>query len=58
MIRLLIQFESENPFGGELNEIGVFNTFNEAVKAAIPLIGDNTIKAILANDGPQWVRIK
>ena len=58
MTRLLIQFKSENPFGGELHEKGIFNTFNEAVEAAIPLIDDNTIKAILANDGAQWVRIK
>lgn len=58
MTRLLIQFESENPFGGELHEKGVFDTFNEAVEAAIPLIEDKTIKAILVNDGFQWVRIK
>jgi len=58
MTRLLIQFESEDPFGGELHEKGVFNTFNEAVEAAMRLIDDNTIKAILVNDGYQWVRIK
>ena len=58
MTRLLIQFKSKNPFGGRLYEKSVFNTFNEAIKAAIPLIDDNTIEAILANDGAQWVRIK
>jgi hypothetical protein len=58
MIRLLIVFKSEKPFGGDLYEKGVFNTFNEAVAAAIPLIDDNTIETILINNDSQWVRIK
>ncbi len=58
MTRLLFQFISDNPFGGELKEQGIYKTFNEAVEAAIPFIKDKNIKAILANDGYQWVRIK
>jgi hypothetical protein len=58
MTRLLIQKISDNPFGGELEEKGIFKTFNEAVDASLTLIDDITIKAILVNDGPQWVRIK
>ena len=56
-IRLLVQFISSNPFGGELHELGTFKTFNEAVDMGISLI-DNTVKAMLVNDGAQWVRIK
>lgn len=56
-IRLLVQFISCNPFGGELHELGTFKTINEAVDMGISLI-DNTVKAMLVNDGAQWVRIK
>ena len=56
-IRLLVQFISNNPFGGELHELGRFKTFNEAVDMGISLI-DNTVTAMLVNDGAQWVRIK
>jgi len=38
--RLLIQFVSDNPFGGQLEEMAVFETADEAVQAAIHLIGD------------------
>lgn len=53
--RLLVQFVSDNPFGG-LHELGTFETFNEAVEMGISLM-DNTVRVMLANDGPQWVRI-
>jgi hypothetical protein len=59
--RLLIQYKSNKPediFGGPLEEKAVFETFEEAVMVAIPLISDITINAILVNDGSQWVRIK
>ena len=56
-IRLLVQFISNNPLGGELHELGTFKTFNEAVDMGISLI-DNTVTAMLVNDGAQWVRIK
>ena len=55
--RLLVQFVSDNPFGGDLCELGEFKNFNEAVGMGITLI-DNTVRAMLVNDGAQWVRIK
>jgi hypothetical protein len=58
MIRLLIQLKSENIFGGDLIEKGIYKTFNEAVDAALLLFDDSTIETILVNDGPQFVRIK
>jgi hypothetical protein len=58
MTRLLIQYVSNNPFGGELQEYGKYQTFDEAVDAALPLVNDDTIRAILANDGPAWIYIK
>ncbi len=58
MIRLLVQYIDDNPFGGDLHEFGIFKTFNEAVIASLPLLDDNKIYAILANDGLQWVRLK
>jgi len=57
MNRLLVQFYGENPFGEELQELGVFETFNEAVEMAISLM-DETVKNMIINDGPAWVRIK
>jgi len=55
--RLLVQFYSDNPFGGELQELGKFKTFNEAVEMGISLL-DITVTAMLVNDGSQWVRIR
>ena len=55
--RLLIQFVSDNPFGGQLEEMAVFETPDEAVQAAIPLIGDITIQTILINHGTEWMRL-
>ena len=58
MARLLIQKISDNPFGGKLEEKGIFKTFKEAVDASLPLIDNIEIRTILVNDGSQWVRIK
>ena len=55
--RLLVQFLGDNPFGEELQELGVFENFNDAVDMAISLI-DHTVKNMLINDGVQWVRIR
>jgi len=57
MNRLLVQFYSDNPFGGELKELGKFKTPDEAVKMGISLL-DNTVEAMLVNYGSQWVRIR
>ena len=57
MNRLLVQFYGEDPFGEELQELGVFETFNEAVEMAISLM-DETVENMIINDGPAWVRIK
>jgi hypothetical protein len=58
MNRLLVQFIIDNPFGCELKEIAVFETFNKAVDVAISLINNKKIHTILVNDGSKWVRIK
>lgn len=61
MVRLLIQYKSDKPediFGAPLKLKGVFKTFDEGVRYSISLLNDITIKSILINDGPQWVRIK
>ena len=55
--RLLVQFVGDNLFGGELQELGRFKNFNDAVDMAISLI-DHTVENMLVNDGPQWVRIR
>ena len=57
MTRLLVQFYSENPFGGELQELGKFKTPDEAVKIGISLL-DNTVEFMFVNYGSQWVRIR
>jgi hypothetical protein len=56
--RLLVQFVSDDPFGGQLEELDIFETPDQAVKAAIPLMDEITIKTILINNGPKWLRIK
>jgi hypothetical protein len=56
--RLLVQFVSDDPFGGKLEELDIFETPDQAVKAAIFLMDEITIKTILINNGPKWLRIK
>ena len=54
---LLVQFVGDNPFGEELQELGRFKNFNDAVDMAMILI-DHTVENMLINDGAQWVRIR
>jgi hypothetical protein len=54
----LVQFVSDDPFGGKLEELDIFETPDQAVKAAIPLMDEITIKTILINNGHKWLRIK
>ena len=55
--RLLVQFVSDAPFGGELIEMDIFETPDQAVKAGLTLVDDITIKAIFINNDSQWLRI-
>ena len=54
--RVLIQLCSEAPFGGSLNEVGIYENFNEAVDQSLKLINE-TVKTIIINDGAQYVLI-
>ena len=55
--RLLVQFVSDAPFGGYFNKMDIFETPDQAVKAALTLVDDITIKAIFINNDSQWLRI-
>jgi hypothetical protein len=55
--RLLVQFVSDDPFGGKLEELGIFETPDEAFKAAMPYINDILVKAIFINHDKQWFQI-
>lgn len=59
MIRLLIQRFSDNPFGGELEEKGEFESLRKAIDAAKAFINDLTVETvILHGGGKQYIRLK
>ena len=59
MIRLLIQRFSDNPFGGELEEKGNFESLSEAIDTAKSFINDITVETvILYGGGRQYIRLK
>lgn len=57
MIRLLVQFIGENPFGEPLHELGIFEDENIAIDTGLELI-DETVKSMFINRGTEWVRIR
>jgi hypothetical protein len=54
MYRLLVQFYGKNPFGEKLEELGVFETPDEAVEIALSLM-DETVEHMLINRGDKWL---
>jgi hypothetical protein len=55
--RLLVLFVSDYPFAANLKEVGIFETPDEAFKAAMPYMNDITVKAIFINHDKQWFQI-
>jgi hypothetical protein len=55
--RLLVLFLNDDPFGGKLEQVGIFETPDEAFKAAMPYINNITVKAIFINHDKRWFQI-